>query len=57
MSFAAINNNVPLLAWVLYAANIIWVLIYDTEYAMVDRDADVKLSIYSTALLFGLCLV
>lgn len=53
MSFAAINNALPQLAWELYVANIIWVLIYDTEYAMVDRNDDIKLPIYSTAMLFG----
>jgi 4-hydroxybenzoate polyprenyltransferase len=53
MAFAAHNGTVPLLAWVLLAANIFWAVAYDTEYAMVDRDDDVKIGIRSSALFFG----
>jgi 4-hydroxybenzoate polyprenyltransferase len=53
MAFAAYQNNVPPLAWVLLAANIFWAIAYDTEYAMVDRDDDMKLNLKSSALLFG----
>ena len=53
MAFAAYQNAVPLLAWVLLAANIFWAIAYDTEYAMVDRDDDMKLNLKSSALLFG----
>ena len=53
MAFAAETGAVPPLAWWLLAANIFWTLAYDTEYAMVDRDDDVKIGIKTTALLFG----
>lgn len=53
MAFAAYQNNVPPLAWILLAANIFWAIAYDTEYAMVDRDDDMKLNLKSSALLFG----
>lgn len=53
MAFAAYQNNVPPLAWVLLAANVFWAIAYDTEYAMVDRDDDMKLNLKSSALLFG----
>jgi len=53
MAFAAETGSVPPLAWWLLAANIFWTLAYDTEYAMVDRDDDVKIGIKTTALLFG----
>ncbi len=53
MAFAAYQNQVPALAWVLLAANIFWAIAYDTEYAMVDRDDDMKLNLKSSALLFG----
>ena len=53
MAFAAQTNTVPMIAWVLFAANILWSVIYDTFYAMVDRDDDVKIGIKSTAILFG----
>ena len=53
MAFAAHNGTVPLLAWALLAANIFWAVAYDTEYAMVDRDDDVKIGIRSSALFFG----
>ena len=53
MAFAAQTQTVPPLAWWLLAANVFWTLAYDTEYAMVDRDDDVKIGIKTTALLFG----
>ena len=53
MAFAAVNDTIPPLAWVLLAANVAWAIAYDTEYAMVDRDDDVKIGIKSSALFFG----
>jgi 4-hydroxybenzoate polyprenyltransferase len=53
MAFAAVNDNIPPLAWVLLAANIFWAIAYDTEYAMVDRDDDLKIGIKSSAIFFG----
>ena len=53
MAFAAETGAVPTLAWWLLVANIFWTIAYDTEYAMVDRDDDVKIGIKTTALLFG----
>ena len=53
MAFAAELGSVPMVAWVLLAANIFWSIAYDTEYAMVDRDDDVHLNIHSSALFFG----
>ncbi len=53
MAFAALTNAVPPLAWALLAANICWTIAYDTEYAMVDRDDDVKLGLRTSAILFG----
>ncbi|HEY0562719.1 MAG TPA: 4-hydroxybenzoate octaprenyltransferase [Methylophilus sp.] len=53
MAFAAINGHVPPVAWVLLLANVFWAVAYDTEYAMVDRDDDIKIGIHSSALLFG----
>jgi 4-hydroxybenzoate polyprenyltransferase len=53
MAFAAHQNSVPALAWVLLLANVFWAIAYDTEYAMVDRDDDMKLNLKSSALLFG----
>ena len=49
------NNpyHIPPLAWVLLAANVFWAIAYDTEYAMVDRDDDVKIGIKSSAIFFG----
>ncbi|MCD6078319.1 MAG: 4-hydroxybenzoate octaprenyltransferase, partial [Ramlibacter sp.] len=45
MAFAAVQGEVPLLAWVLLLGNLFWVLAYDTEYAMVDRDDDLRIGI------------
>ncbi|MBK1631528.1 4-hydroxybenzoate polyprenyltransferase [Thiohalocapsa halophila] len=53
MAFMAIQEGIPGFAWVLFAATVIWALIYDTQYAMVDRDDDLKIGIKSTAILFG----
>lgn len=53
MAFTAIQNQVPAVAWVLFTATVIWALIYDTMYAMVDRIDDLKVGIKSTAILFG----
>ncbi len=53
MAFAAQLDTVPPIAWLLLAANIFWSIAYDTEYAMVDRDDDVRLGIHSSALFFG----
>ncbi|TCG09985.1 4-hydroxybenzoate polyprenyltransferase [Paraburkholderia steynii] len=53
MAFAAILNQVPLLAWVMLIANVFWSVAYDTEYAMVDRDDDIKIGIRTSALTFG----
>ena len=55
MAFAAVQNNVPLIAWFLLLANIFWALAYDTEYAMVDRDDDLKIGIHTSAITFGSC--
>lgn len=53
MSFAAETGGIPGVAWVLYAATVLWALIYDTMYAMVDRDDDLRIGVKSTAILFG----
>jgi 4-hydroxybenzoate polyprenyltransferase len=53
MAFAAVSNSVPPLAWLLFVANIVWSTLYDTQYAMVDRDEDIAAGARSTAILFG----
>jgi 4-hydroxybenzoate polyprenyltransferase len=53
MAFADTLHSIPPLAWVLWLANGLWVLAYDTAYAMVDRDDDVQLSLKSSAITFG----
>jgi len=53
MAFAALTGSVPPLAWVLYVANIFWATAYDTWYAMVDREDDLRMGAKSTAILFG----
>ena len=50
MAFAAVQSRVPLLAWVLLLGNLFWVLAYDTEYAMVDRDDDLRIGIKTSAI-------
>ncbi|PWV76673.1 4-hydroxybenzoate octaprenyltransferase [Halomonas sp. A11-A] len=53
MAFGAVLGHVPFEAWLLFAANVAWTVAYDTQYAMVDRDDDLKIGIKSTAVLFG----
>ena len=53
MAFAAQTGAVPQLAWLMFIAVILWAMVYDTMYAMVDRDDDLKLGVRSTAILFG----
>lgn len=53
MAFAALTGEVPKLGWLLYVANIFWATAYDTWYAMVDRDDDIRMGSKSTAVLFG----
>lgn len=53
MAFAAQQNQIPLVAWLLYLAVMLWALVYDTMYAMVDKEDDLKIGVKSTAILFG----
>jgi len=53
MAFAAVRGEVPVLAWVLLLGNLCWVIAYDTEYAMVDRDDDLKIGIRTSAITLG----
>lgn len=53
MAFTALRDSVPVEGWALFAATLIWAVIYDTMYAMVDREDDLKVGIKSTAILFG----
>ena len=53
MVFAAQTNSVPPLAWLIFVATVIWGVVYDTMYAMVDREDDLKIGVKSTAILFG----
>ena len=53
MAFAAVRGEVPALAWWLLAGNLFWVLAYDTEYAMVDRDDDLKIGMKTSAITLG----
>lgn len=53
MGFSAVSSSLPLVCWLLLLANICWTIAYDTQYAMVDRDDDVKIGVKSTAILFG----
>ncbi len=53
MAFAAVQGNVPWLAWILLLGNLFWVLAYDTEYAMVDRDDDIRLGMKTSAITLG----
>jgi 4-hydroxybenzoate polyprenyltransferase len=53
MAFAAVQSRIPLLAWVLLLGNLFWVLAYDTEYAMVDRDDDLKIGMKTSAITLG----
>ncbi len=53
MAFAAVQGTVPPVAWLLLAGNVFWAVAYDTEYAMVDRDDDLKIGIKTSAITFG----
>ena len=53
MAFAAQTGEVPKVAWLIFIATVLWAVIYDTMYAMVDRDDDLKIGVKSTAVLFG----
>lgn len=53
MAFAAITGTIPAIAWLMFAANVLWTITYDTEYAMADRLDDIHIGVKSTALLFG----
>lgn len=53
MAFSAVTGSVPWYAWLLYGATLLWTVAYDTLYAMVDRDDDLKIGVKSTAILFG----
>ena len=53
MAFAAVQSRIPLLAWVLLLGNLFWVLAYDTEYAMVDRDDDLRIGMKTSAITLG----
>ena len=53
MAFAEVEGRIPTVAWLLFAANLLWTVAYDTMYAMVDRDDDIKIGVKSTAILFG----
>ncbi len=53
MAWAAVSESLPLVCWLVFFANICWTVAYDTLYAMVDRDDDVKIGVKSTAILFG----
>lgn len=53
MAFAAVSESLPAECWLLFAVNIVWSVVYDTQYAMVDRNDDLKIGVKSTAILFG----
>jgi 4-hydroxybenzoate polyprenyltransferase len=53
MAFAAVQSRIPLVAWVLLLGNLFWVLAYDTEYAMVDRDDDLRIGMKTSAITLG----
>lgn len=53
MAFMATLEALPLTAWLMFVATLIWAMVYDTEYAMVDREDDIKIGVKSTAILFG----
>ena len=53
MAFTAQTDSLPAAAWLLYIANLLWTVAYDTYYAMTDRDDDLKIGVKSTAILFG----
>lgn len=53
MAFAAVTGSTPKICWLLYIAAVLWPLAYDTIYAMIDREDDIKIGVKSTAILFG----
>jgi 4-hydroxybenzoate polyprenyltransferase len=53
MAYAAILNEIPLEAWILFVGNIFWAIAYDTAYAMVDREDDIRLGLRTSAITFG----
>ncbi|WP_047049488.1 4-hydroxybenzoate octaprenyltransferase [Vibrio mexicanus] len=53
MAWAAQTNELPMMVWFVFVINALWTIAYDTQYAMVDRDDDLKVGIKSTAILFG----
>lgn len=53
MAFAALQDTIPVVAWLMLLANMFWAIAYDTEYAMVDREDDLKIGIRSSAVFFG----
>ncbi len=53
MAFAALTGEVPPVAWLLFAANVVWAVVYDTQYAMVDRPDDLAIGVKSSAVWFG----
>ncbi|PLA74683.1 4-hydroxybenzoate octaprenyltransferase [Hydrogenovibrio sp. SC-1] len=53
MGFSAVQNQVPWQAWVVFSVTLVWALIYDTAYAIADKEDDLKIGIKSTAILFG----
>lgn len=53
MAFSAVRGSVPVLAWAMLVANVFWAIAYDTEYAMVDREDDLKIGIKTAAITFG----
>ena len=53
MAFTAITGSAPIIAWVLFAASALWIVAYDTQYAMVDRRYDLEIGLKSSAILFG----
>jgi 4-hydroxybenzoate polyprenyltransferase len=53
MAYASVQNQVPPAAWLLFLASVAWIVSYDTLYAMVDRDDDLRVGIKSAAILFG----
>ncbi|MBA0168228.1 4-hydroxybenzoate octaprenyltransferase [Pectobacterium sp. CFBP8739] len=53
MAYAAVSESLPVTCWMMFLAYICWTVAYDTQYAMVDRDDDLKIGVKSTAILFG----
>ncbi|MDO4698968.1 MAG: 4-hydroxybenzoate octaprenyltransferase [Pasteurellaceae bacterium] len=53
MAFGAVSESLPLECWLLFFANLMWTVAYDTQYAMVDRDDDLRIGVKSTAILFA----